>query len=191
VDRTTNEPILDSIASQSVESREGTKDNLKIDGFHIRTYAIPHELFYIEGITTPTDYPVYFKEISLKKGKNKEDFKIVFPRNIASIPGRIHITVGIGRFNDEIKRRFEENFPGDFELTDRDKSYQDLYFKNFPDSSKTSMVFSNIHFLDEILFFPEDPSKFAGKRYFWYYNIILNGYNGAPRVECEEYIIYR
>jgi len=193
----TSEVTEDSIVCNSY--LEPFRDSLKIDGFHIRAYSqLDNDSTYVQSYTTtcsrfvkipfetPFDYPVYIKQILVKKGKNKENFKIVFPRELVSIPGKNIIIVGIGCFNDEIKSRFEENFPGDYELTERDIAYQNLYFKTFPDSSKTSFVFS-CHLMESISFFPEDPQKFTGKRYFFYHWITLNNYSGAPNLQKVEY----
>ena len=67
---------------------EGFKDSLKIDGFHVRSYHIPNGCSADE-VPTPVDYPVYIKKTSIKKGVNRENFKIVFPKNIASIPAKV------------------------------------------------------------------------------------------------------
>ena len=181
----TGEAKTDSIICNSYY--ESFKDSLKIDGFHIRAYRqIINDSTYINNgnctgfvgipFETPFDYPVYFKKIRVKKGKNKESFKIVLPRELVSIPGEIRVLVGIGRWNDEIKSRFEENFPGDYELTERDIAYQNLYFETFPDSSKTSFVFSTFRMRD-ISFFPDDSQKFRGKHYFFYHWISLGAYD--------------
>ena len=177
---------------------EGFKDSLKINGFNIRSYAFFNSSYYssLEVLNSsleafaknPVDYPVYFKKISVRKGKNIEIFKIIFPRELVSIPGGVTVKLGIGRLNDEVKRRFEENFPGQYELSESDIAHQKLYFETFPDSSKTSFVFSLLHLLDEISFFPEDPQKYTGKRYFSHWHIRLNQYYGAPKLEYEEYI---
>ena len=190
----TGEAKTDSIICNSYY--ESFKDSLKIDGFHIRAYRqIINDSTYINNgnctgfvgipFKTPFDYPVYFKKIRVRKGKNRENFKIVFPRELVSIPCKMNICLGIGRFNDEIKSRFEENFPGDYELTEQDIAYQNLYFKTFPDSSLTSFVFT--HLLREISFFPEDSQKYTGKRYFFDHWITLNNYYGAPNMQNVEY----
>jgi len=184
----TSEITTDSIVCRSY--LETFRDSLKIDGFHIRAYRqyLNSDSLYIFGFSpecnrfvefpfeTPFDYPVYFKKIRVKKGKNKESFKIVLPRELVSIPGEIRVLVGIGRWNDEIKSRFEENFPGDYELTEYDKANQNLYFETFPDSSKTSFVFSTFRMRD-ISFFPDDSQKFRGKHYFFYHWISLGAYD--------------
>jgi len=195
----TSEVTEDSIVCHSY--LESFRDSLKIEGFHIRAYTVyDNDSAYVNGYNTtcsryveipfetPVDYPVYFKQIRVKKGKNRENFKIVFPRELVSIPGIVRIYVGIGRFNDEIKSRFEENFPGDYELTERDIAYQNLYFETFPDSSKTSFVFTNYNLLSGISFFPEDPQKFTGKRYYFTHWITLNFYVDAPNLQKIVYI---
>ena len=85
---------------------EGFKDSLKIDGFHVRSYFLPTGC-YADEVLNPVDYPVYIKKVSIKKGANREEFKIVFPRNIASIPGKVMVSAGIVRLNDEIRNNFE------------------------------------------------------------------------------------
>ena len=193
----------DSTVYQSVY--EPFRDSLKIDGFHIRSYSVFSNINYnsINGffVKNPVDYPVYFKKIRVKKGKNKENFKIVFPRDLVSIPSAMSFQIGVGRFNDEIKSRFEENFPGDYELSEWEKNLQNVYFEFFPDSSKTSFVFSNFQLLTRISFFPDEPQKLSrtdfydkilyGKFYFHQHQIFLNSYISPPRLKCEERIIYR
>ena len=183
------EGAMDSTVVAKQPIYEGFKDSLKIDGFHIRSYYIFRHFYDdpIDGtfVGTPVDFPVYLKYIRVRKGKNSEKFKIVFPRDLVSIPGRINVLLGIGRFNDEIKSRFE-NFPGDYELSEPQISYYNLYFENFPDSSKTSLVFSS--FLGIASFYPDNFQKHAGKHYFFSQNIFLNIYSGAPRLWYEEYI---
>jgi len=152
---------------------ESFMDSLKIDGFHIRAYSTRYG-------GDPEAHPVYFKKIFVNKGKNQENFKIVFPRDLVSIPAAIGFSIGIGLFNDEMKKRFEENFPGNYELTELDKNIQNAYFETFPDSSKTSFVFSYPTLLNEISFFPEDSIGYKGKQYFFSHQLKLNQYAGAP-----------
>jgi len=195
----TSETTTDSIiCSPRIET---FKDSLKIDGFHIRAYTqYINDSYFIEGnyyaddalfaeipVETPFDYPIYFKEIRVRKGKNRENFKIRFPRELASIPGRVDVWIGIGGFSADIKSRFEENFPGDYKLTERDIAYQNSYFESFPDSSKTSFVFSRFGLLQEISFLKVDSQKIYGRYYFFYRCINLNEYKCSPKLSNVEY----
>ena len=131
--------------------KEGFKDSLKIDGFHIRCYTSKH--IYYHGAGAPDDYPVYIKKIFVEKGKNKENFKIVLPKNIDLMP-YMSIGLAIVRYNDAIKSNIENfpEFPSHFHrfyhITQSEiNDYQQSYFECFPDSSKTSLVFSYFPFL--------------------------------------------
>ena len=73
---------------------EGFKDSLKIKGFSIRSYSLSYD-YCINDAGSPFDYPLYIKTISIKRGQNKESFKIVFPRNIASISEVICVEVTV------------------------------------------------------------------------------------------------
>jgi len=135
---------------------EGFKDSLKVDGFHVCSYHIPDGCSANE-VPTPVDYPVYTKKTSIKKGKNSVNFKIVFPKNIASIPAKVIVSVGIVRFNEEIKNNCKadrSNFGyygyGYDGFTNKHNcfdNYQKLFFEAFPDSSNTALAFSKFDFL--------------------------------------------
>jgi len=184
---------------------EPFRDSLKMDGFHIRSYVQYIPVYYPNDalafpVDNPVDYPLYFKKIRVKKGKNRENFKIVFPRNIVEIPSFMDIVIGVGRYNDETKNLFEEKYPGYYELSEFDKERQNLYFETFPDSSKTSFVFSAF-LMEYISFVPDEPQKFnsvdlkfgiiRGKYYGRSWRIKLNWYVDAPYLECDECIIHR
>jgi len=134
---------------------EGFKDSLKIDGFSVRSYHISNG-YYAKNVSAPVDYPVYIKEVSIRKGSNSEIIKIVFPKKIPSIQSKIIVSVGIIRINDEIKtnikrglRRLVHKEYGTYYAYDKYLNYINLFSKTFPDSSKTALVFSNIDFLYE------------------------------------------
>lgn len=182
LDTTANEPAMDSIVYHP-SICESFKDSLNVDGFFIRAYM----QFYYSYVGISDEYPIYFKKISVKKGKNKEHFKIVFPRNLSSILGQVKFHLGVGRFNDEMKKRFE-NFSEVIELSEQDNVYKNLYFETYPDSSNTSFVFSNYPLLSEISFFPEVSGNFIGRYYFYTNFIKLNGYPHAPEMRFDEYI---
>lgn len=190
-DKATNVLPKDSIVYHH-KVFEGFSDSLKIEGFDICSY-MQFRHYYDDSVAgtfvgAPNDFPVYFKKISVSKGKSKENFKIVFPRELVSILGKVEVNVGIGRLNDEINRRFE-NFPGEYELTEQDKDYVNFYFDIFPDSSNSSLVFSNFLFLEEMSLIPDVSVKITGKRYFKAFpRINLNGYPGAPEIRFDEYI---
>ena len=196
LDKTTKEYLEPNSYVHHPHIYEGFKDSLKIDGFDIRSY-MQYRYFEDGGdfgifVGTPVDFPVYFKKISLIKGTNKENFKIVFPRERCSIPGEVIIYMGIGRFNDEMKIRFE-NFPDvcelrECELTGRDKSYANFYFETFPDSSKTSLVFSNFELLEKMSLLPEASRNITGRYYFNYYPSIRLWYPDAPELRYDEFI---
>ena len=185
LDQATNEYIATEIVYHP-QIYEGFKDSLKINDFHTCSYSLICDNNFVEN---PVDYPVYFKKISVIKGNNKENFKIVFPRELVSIPGKINVSLGIGRLNNEIKSRFEENFPGQYELSESDIAYQKLYFDTFPDSSKTSLVFSNFNLLYEVSFFKkENMPQGYGTSNFFSHRFSLNWYSGALQLWYEEYI---
>jgi len=132
---------------------EGFKDSLKIDGFHIRSCFIPNS-YYSDEVLTPVDYPVYFKKTAIRKGKNLENFKIIFPRNIKTIKEKVVITTGLVRYNDEIENKIELGLPRDYIINNQIyvgrwhfNNYQKIFFETFPDSSKISLAFSNFDFL--------------------------------------------
>jgi len=134
---------------------EWFKDSMKIDGFNIRCYTPLHIL---NGFGTPFDYPVYIKKIFVKKNKNKENLKIVFPKNIDLMP-YMSIGVAIVRYNDAIKSNIEKfpDFPSYSHILypikhEEIDSYQNIYFECYPDSSKTSLVFSNFAYLINMSF---------------------------------------
>ena len=136
---------------------EGFRDSLRIDGFKVRSYSIYYfyniDSYSIDTVGTPVDYPIYIKKLFVKKGKNNEDFKIVFPRNITSNSAKIRVWIGIVRFNDEIKRNFEK-FPEKYQYSSMShniaNNYKKFYLNVFPDSSNTSLVFSNFSFIEEM-----------------------------------------
>jgi len=129
--------LMVELYKQYKTKSEGFKDSLIIDGFNVCTYR-----------QTSTEYPVYIKKIFIKKGVNIENFKVVLPKNYYKI-AKIQGNIGILRIDDEIKRNFE-NFPGEYELSQWEMDYQKKFFEAFPDSSKTSLVFSNSDFLREM-----------------------------------------
>jgi len=116
---------------------EGFKDSLKVDGFHVRAYS-----FF------SVDYPVYIKKVSIRKGENRVSFKIVFPKNYSGIANVIG-GIGILRIDEEIINRFE-NLPSDYELEESQKEYVENYFEAFPDSSKTSLMFTGLYMFREM-----------------------------------------
>jgi len=118
---------------------EGFRDSLKIDDFHIRSYVVNDEDTYL-------DSPIYVKNVLVAKKKNHESFKIIFPRNIVSMAGEVIINVGVVRYSVQIKNNFENHHMWDYWES---RNYIPNYFKAFPDSSKTSFVFSDSHWLRE------------------------------------------
>ena len=187
LDTTTNEIEFSHYVSHPF-IYEGFKDSMKIADFSIRSYFQYHNSLVDAKNGAyhgePDDFPVYFKEISVRKGINREHFKIVFPRELISIPGKVHVGLGIGLYNDEMKKRFEI-FPEVCELYDEDITYKNFYFEAFPDSSMTSLAFSSFTLLGRIYFFPEVSGKpfFIGRP-----GITLNEYGGAPEMRFDEYI---
>ena len=151
------EKLCHQYSSNTPSIYEGFKDSLKIEGFHVRSYST---LYNYNGITDTdgsiVDFPMYIKKTSIRKGNNKEEFKIVLPRTLSSINAQVRVLIGIVRFNAEIKNNFE-NFPDKYKwsvTTQCDHgnfdSYPKFYFENFPDSSKTSFVFSNFYILESM-----------------------------------------
>ena len=132
---------------------DGFKDNLKINGFHVRSYFIQNG-YHADEVITSVDYPVYVKNISVKKGINRESFKIVFPRNIASMQANVSINVGIVRYSNEIKDKFENHTTVNHGVDGNElfgyENYKNLFFESFPDSSKTALAFSNFDFLFDL-----------------------------------------
>ena len=134
-----------------IERYEGFKDSLKIDGFDIRSHLLV-------DATSPFDYPVYIKKISVKKGTSQVFIdNIVLPKNysgIANLSGQI----GVLRIDDEIIKNFEKypegfykiewdnNIP-EFEDLPTGEHYLKEYLNAFPDSSMVSLVFSDFEIL--------------------------------------------
>ena len=129
---------------------EGFKDSLNIDGFHIRSYSI----YDANDLSSPVDFPVYVKNVFVNEGKSAESFKIVFPDSFEIIlqgnwvsglnTEHVFVYVGIVRFNDEIKSKFNFNTYSHINNPNND------FFKFFPDSSSTSFVFSNSGFFESL-----------------------------------------
>lgn len=127
--------ILNVEKEISGKRNEGFRDSLVIDGFYVRSYSIKDTNRIINGLITPVDFPVYIKEVFIHEGINREIFKIIFPKNIELVSGSVYVEVGIFKFDDEIK--------GKFELLNQWWSARNKYFKVFPDSSNTSYVFTD------------------------------------------------
>lgn len=125
--------LILNVSKSMLDYIEGFKDSLRIDDFYVRSY-------YIYKASIPLDFPVYVKNVFLNKGKNTESFKIVFPKSISSIAGKVNVHVGILRSDDEIKNRFETIGRGD----------NQLYYEVFPDSSTTSFIFTDSYLLKNL-----------------------------------------
>ena len=145
--------VLYAVKEYPPDVLEGFKDSLIIDGFHIRSYFIPNGYDATE-VKTPVDYPVYIKKTTIKKGKKLENVKINFPKDIASIKGKVVISTGLVRYNDEIDRKIELRGLRNYTRKDGTSfairefyNYEKIFFETFPDSSNITLAFSHFDFL--------------------------------------------
>ena len=105
---------------------------------------VPNDRAYymnFEESSSPFDFPVYFRKIYLKKGKNIEKATIKFEQPLDRGVNDPGIYLYVLRMNEKIKNQIE-SYPDNYQLSLSEKILYNQYFKAFPDSSLVSFVFS-------------------------------------------------
>ena len=81
-------------SSNALSIYGGFEDSLKIAGFNVRSYStFYHYNSIIDTDGSIVDYPMYIKKTSIRKGNNKEELKIVFPRTLSSINAQVRVQI--------------------------------------------------------------------------------------------------
>ncbi|MDR2927268.1 MAG: hypothetical protein LBV41_03565 [Cytophagaceae bacterium] len=171
-----------------------------IDKYSIRSYAswpfdfdvqyadsVKNHHIYLKEDATSFDFPVYIKEICLKKGKNIEKINIHFEQPLEYGINDPIVALRILRINDQIETQIE-NYPWKYRPSATDKIAYDQYFKSFPDSSISSFVFSNSNLLKEMSMLTEGecvPVEGWSTEEYCNYTVCWSGYRVFTQLSAQ------